>query len=203
MKWHCSSCNLLLIIQPTRSATPEAQMPSGSCCGTALCWGIAPKEFPRLGQQCFGTQHFSCRRELAERLISCSYGLLLKLPIMWKCVKLKSFICLLSFCNAPSSQDLHMFIILNAFYEILMSTSEMRNDEAVLFIIIIKKISQKWVLFPPDFGSLLCTTPGLRPREWLTAVEHSWKCRKWGKKKDTSGTELAFLRESLFSTWYR
>lgn len=58
---------------------------------------------------------------------------------MWKCVKLKSFICLLSFCNAPSSQDLHMFIILNAFYEILMSTSEMRNDEAVLFIIIKKK----------------------------------------------------------------
>lgn len=55
-----------------------------------------------------------------------------------------------------------MFIILNAFYEILMSTSETRNDEAVLFIII-KKISQKLVLFPPDFGSLLCTTPGLRP----------------------------------------
>lgn len=175
-------------------------MPSGSCCGTALCWGIAPKEFPRLGQQCFGTWHFSCRRELAERLISCSYGLLLKLPITWKCVKQKSFICMLSFCNLPTSQDHHMFISLNAFYEILMSTSEMRNDEAVLFIRR-KKISQKWVLFPPDFGSLSFT--GLGPGEWLTAVEHSRKCRKWGKKKATSGTEIAFLRESLFSTWYR
>lgn len=119
---------------------------------------------------------------------------------MWKCVKLKSFICLLSFCNAPSSQDLHMFIILNAFYEILMSTSEMRNDEAVLFIIIKKKISQKWVLFPPDFGSLLCTTPGLRPREWLTAVEHSWKCRKWGKKKGYFRYRISFSeRVTLFN----
>lgn len=144
-------------------------MPSGHCCGTALCWGITPKEFSHPGQQCFGTQHFSCRRELAERLISCSHDLLLKLPIKWKYVKLKSFICLLSFSNAPSSQDLH---ILNALYEILMSTSEMRNDEAVIYM--------KWIKFPTEmsfvssrFWIFLIYYTWMGPGGWLTAVEYS------------------------------
>lgn len=101
---------------------------------------------------------------------------------MWKCVKLKSFICLLSFCNAPSSQDLHMFIILNAFYEILMSTSETRNDEAVLFIIIKKNLTK--ISF-------------VSSRFWIVVVHYTWteawtmtdccgaqlKVQEMGKKK--------------------
>lgn len=95
-----------------------------------------------------------------------------------------------------------MFIILNAFYEILMSTSETRNDEAVLFIIIKKNLTK--ISF-------------VSSRFWIVVVHYTWteawtmtdccgaqlKVQEMGKKKDTSDTEVAFLRESLFSTWYR
>lgn len=119
------------------------------------------------GQLCFGTKHFLCRRELAERLVSFSHDLLLKLPIKWKYVILKSFICLLSFSNAAFLWT----------YTYLMRWNidvypEMRSDEAVSYT--------KWIKFPTEMSfvssafctfGMYCTWMG--SEGWVTAVEYS------------------------------
>lgn len=153
---HFLPCHLLLITEPGRQATPDPQMPSGRCCGRVLCWGFTPKELSHPGQQYFGTQHFPRRSELAGRLISRSHDLLLKFAFKWKYVKLKSFICLLSFSTVPFPQDRHM---LNALYERLMSTSETRNEEAGVYT--------EWIRFPTEMSFV-------SSRFWIFAIFYTW-----------------------------
>lgn len=107
---------------PGREAPPE---PLGHCGVTAWLsngtWGVLSWDSPAWAPG---------RGELAERLISCSHDLLLKLPIKWKYVKLKSFICLL----LPFSSAMFLWTYT---YLMLWNTDvcpEMRSDEAVGYI---------------------------------------------------------------------
>lgn len=144
-----NSCEL--ITEPTREAPPEPQVPSGTALAQPELRNRTPGVFST------GTEHFLCRRELAERLISCSYDLLLKLPIKWKYVKPESFICLLSFSNAA--------FLWTYTYLTLWNTDvypEMRRDGAVSYT--------KWIKFPTemDFVPLECAAPGWALKdEWL------------------------------------
>lgn len=117
------------------------------------------------GQLCFGTKHLLFRRELVERLISCSHDLLLKLPIKWKCVKLESFICSLSFSNTAFPWTYTQLMLWN-----IDAYPEMRSDEAVSYT--------KWIKVPTEMSSesfwfcsfgMCCTWMG--SEGWVTAVQ--------------------------------